>query len=93
MIFDIIPTLVSRHFYKRIQFPGTIGWALRQRARLAPSEVQAYVRRSRGQLAPLSCREALSLEHVGDGVEEVDTAADLLQPSAKRRRVLAPDGQ
>ena len=24
MIFDIIPTLVCRHFYKRIQFPGTI---------------------------------------------------------------------
>ena len=55
-----------------------LGWALRQRARVAPAEVQAWVRAQGDALSPLSRREAL--KHIGDGA----AAAAKKPPAASR---------
>ena len=51
----IEPSLASKEFFLR----KAIGWALRQYAWTDPREVLRYVRSKRGELSPLSKREAL----------------------------------
>jgi 3-methyladenine DNA glycosylase AlkD len=67
-----------------------LGWALRQRARVAPAEVQTFVRKQGDALSALTRREAL--KHVGAG----DAAAGKAQapaagaaPRGKRPRAKA----
>ncbi|MCI4372662.1 MAG: DNA alkylation repair protein [Thermoplasmata archaeon] len=56
LLFDCIePSLESREFFLR----KAIGWALRQYARVQPTEVSVYVRKNETRLSPLSRREAL----------------------------------
>jgi len=57
-----------------------LGWALRQRARVAPAEVQAWVHAQGDALSPLSRREAL--KHIGAG----DGASAKTPPAAPRRK-------
>jgi 3-methyladenine DNA glycosylase AlkD len=51
----IEPSLASNEFFLR----KAIGWALRQHAWTDPKEIVRYVRSKRGELSPLSKREAL----------------------------------
>jgi 3-methyladenine DNA glycosylase AlkD len=70
-----------------------IGWALRQRAKQAPAEVQAFVRAHSEKLAPLSQREALKHVGVGENLDsDLSSAAGassekVAAPAAKKRRV------
>ena len=50
----IVPNLGDRDFFIR----KAIGWALRQHARTDPDWVRRFVATHRGQLSPLSYREA-----------------------------------
>ncbi len=70
-----------------------IGWALQQRIKQAPSEVQAFVRAHAQKLAPLSQCEALKHVGIGDDLDsDLSSAADaysekVTAPAAKLRRV------
>lgn len=55
----IAPSLGRSEFWLR----KAIGWALRERAKTAPTEVARYVRAHEDRLSPLSKREAL--KHIG----------------------------
>jgi 3-methyladenine DNA glycosylase AlkD len=66
-----------------------VGWALRTRARLAPVEVQRFVRRHGDAVSALSRREAL--KHVGagaegDGDQDGDGAVAAQQATGRKRR-------
>jgi 3-methyladenine DNA glycosylase AlkD len=53
---SLAPSPLAREFFIR----KGMGWALRERARTAPEEVQAFCDAQRDRLSPLTLREALS---------------------------------
>ncbi|MDZ7651894.1 MAG: DNA alkylation repair protein [Burkholderiaceae bacterium] len=60
LLYDcILPSLGDRRFAGEFFIRKGIGWALRERAYVAPDEVRAFCREYRTQLAPLTLREAL----------------------------------
>ncbi len=61
-----------------------VGWALRQRARCAPAEVQRFVRERGDAVSALTRREAL--KHVGAGADAGAGGAAAAQQATARKR-------